>query len=338
MADPWVWGMLAWPIQLDILRSALLKDRYGVEHESNTTSSSNIYVDVDQQQQHYQHSQNCIQFSFSGVLQNGAQPGVLMANPVEPSVHERDLLINFFHALAVIYPCNTCRESYKKYLHQEPPETAMNLLVWFWELKNKVNNKLHRSGPELGLPIDKYEKRLLTVTSFSAVDQVWDLLCIFAINYPTTALSTVDTMTRTSSTIEKSAENRATTIVHSTEDTPQIMANRPSNDNDDPEDIRQQIYEKQKAYFQLIAAFHYFLGRLRTHCSLQQYLNPNDITKEDMHNRSTFVRWVVKQRQAWAKMTGGVAYSIDETYARYSPSPSISKPPSGYTCPNPALL
>jgi len=108
----------------------------------------------------------------------------IVSIPLEPDPYEKDLLIQFFHALAKVYPCKTCRDSYGRFLQTEPPDNVPNLFVWLWELKNKVNHKLGRDGPTLPLPLEKFDKRLRALSCFSAADQVWDLLCIFALNYP----------------------------------------------------------------------------------------------------------------------------------------------------------
>lgn len=158
MADPWIWGMLAWPIQMDVVRSALLKR----------------YSSCQPQTGH-------MQMRLPTAMQ---ATGAIVGIPLEPDPSERDLLFSFFHALAKVYPCSTCRDSYGQFLHVDPPDRATNLFVWLWELKNKVNHKLGRDGSSQCLPLEKFEKRLRVLSSFSAVDQVWDLLCIFALNYP----------------------------------------------------------------------------------------------------------------------------------------------------------
>lgn len=269
--------MLAWPVQLDVLRAALLK-------EYSSTDPYTGYMTM--------------RLTTSMQL-----PGGIVGQPLAPDPLERDLLMSFFHALAKIYPCSTCRESYARYIEQDPPEQSQNLFVWFWELKNKVNRKLGRDMSTQGLPLEKYEKRLRTLSSFTSTDQVWDLLCIFAINYP------------------------------------ELPPPQDTTDEQQRHAKEHDVVLKRRAYFQLLAVLSIFLGRLQTHHTMAKYLDPMTLTTRDLSSRQQFLSWIVQQRQAWAAFTHGLAYSYNDTLERFSPSPSQTVAPDGkYTCPNPALL
>jgi len=53
---------------------------------------------------------------------------------------------NFFYYLGKVMPCRYCRESYMKFIEEHPIDnnlkTRKDLTKWFYDIHNKVNNKL----------------------------------------------------------------------------------------------------------------------------------------------------------------------------------------------------
>lgn len=54
---------------------------------------------------------------------------------------------NFFTLVGKTLPCGLCRESYKKFLSENPVRATNreDLTRWFWEIHNEVNAKLGRT-------------------------------------------------------------------------------------------------------------------------------------------------------------------------------------------------
>jgi len=59
----------------------------------------------------------------------------------------------FFTRVGDILPCKYCRESYKKFIREIPPDLTNRdaLVEWFWTIHNKVNEKLEDTYPEATL-------------------------------------------------------------------------------------------------------------------------------------------------------------------------------------------
>jgi len=335
MADSWIWGMLMWPVQMDVARSAVLSqhDIYYHEQYLDQQAKSDKLSDENKT------NGLLVGFHFPPSM-NAA--GSIVGIPLSPFPTEHDLLYAFFHALADIYPCGTCRESYGYFSTHDPPENSPNILMWVWELKNKVNRKLHRDGSAQSLPLEKFEKRLRIISSFSSVDHVWDLLSIFAQYYPDIPPNMLSTTTNTPSS---PAPGNIGNSQHTTDNEDEII----------------KVLQRRRSYFILLAALSVFLGRLKTHHTLKLFLDPMTLTAEDIASRDQFVSWIVRQRQKWADYVGnGLACSLAETKNRYGNNNNSTSPHTtaaaklcsvqnennsnnnlsniGYTCPNPALL
>lgn len=87
----------------------------------------------------------------------------------------------FWSALQFVLPCKWCRQSYTRFLKDDPP--AYPFRQWLWRIRNQVNLKL--SQPVLAW--EKFERRCLVSSGFSSVATWQDLCFILALNYnPTT--------------------------------------------------------------------------------------------------------------------------------------------------------
>lgn len=79
---------------------------------------------------------------------------VTFGYPVDPAKFDNEkelepgttaeLYRNFFISVGGVLPCKYCRESYKEFVKELPPDVTNRdtLVKWFWEIHNKVNNKL----------------------------------------------------------------------------------------------------------------------------------------------------------------------------------------------------
>ena len=69
-------------------------------------------------------------------------------NGLAPGTTKKNYQI-FFEYLGTILPCKYCRESYIIYYNKDPVSNHLNtrdsLIKWFWNIHNKVNNKLGTS-------------------------------------------------------------------------------------------------------------------------------------------------------------------------------------------------
>lgn len=90
----------------------------------------------------------------------------------------------FFHSLEDFLPCKNCRDSYTTYLKTMPPRVAHNdMVTWIFELRNKVNDKLHVPVP-CRISLEMFRKRLKSYSSYTSIPDVLDMLHIFARNHP----------------------------------------------------------------------------------------------------------------------------------------------------------
>lgn len=83
--------------------------------------------------------------------------------PIDPSIfdEEHDLpdgttklnYEQFFRKVGDILPCRYCRDSYKEFIKEIPPDASSRdtLVEWLWKIHNKVNNKLEDKYPEASL-------------------------------------------------------------------------------------------------------------------------------------------------------------------------------------------
>lgn len=82
-----------------------------------------------------------------------------------------------WYALRDILPCKYCRQSYRKFVNEDPP--TKSYIKWLWTLRNKVNLKLEKPLFEW----DKFQRRCHVYSSFSSLDMWWDIHFIMALNY-----------------------------------------------------------------------------------------------------------------------------------------------------------
>lgn len=74
---------------------------------------------------------------------------VLMGYPEKnPTNTQKRDYVKFLKSLGKVMPCNLCRDSYKKFLKELPLtqkvlRSRKNLVMWFFKIHNKVNQKLN---------------------------------------------------------------------------------------------------------------------------------------------------------------------------------------------------
>ena len=149
-ADPTTWGPLAWNLKHDIVRAAVRPIFFGLSTQDNGGGGGHL----------------------------AALNGLTMDWQSERG----QMLLQYLNLLGLLYSCGTCRTWYAKDIAtpEHTLENATNLLVWLWELKARVNEKLGHTT----LPLEQYEKRWTLWTSFGSVDGLWDFLILLAGNFP----------------------------------------------------------------------------------------------------------------------------------------------------------
>ncbi len=97
---------------------------------------------------------------------------VTFGYPVDPEKFDKEkelmpgttanLYSNFFVQIGDILPCKYCRESYKQFVKELPPDVSgrNSLVEWFWKIHNKVNEKLEDNYDDSSLEIikERYER------------------------------------------------------------------------------------------------------------------------------------------------------------------------------------
>ena len=82
-----------------------------------------------------------------------------------------------WYTLKNILPCKYCRQSYRKFIREDPP--ARPYTKWVCALQNKVNIKLEKPLFEW----EKFQRRCHVYGSFSSPTTWWDIHFILALNY-----------------------------------------------------------------------------------------------------------------------------------------------------------
>jgi hypothetical protein len=85
--------------------------------------------------------------------------------PWEPSAEQKENYFNFFKLTGTVFPCRYCRESYQKFITEEPTcldikvmKNRKTLVTWLYDIHNKVNKKLGvKNIPTLKQVWDRYE-------------------------------------------------------------------------------------------------------------------------------------------------------------------------------------
>ena len=106
----------------------------------------------------------------------------------------KNIYKNFFVGLGDILPCKYCRASYSEFIQELPIDGFLgnqeDLTYWFYEIHNKVNNKLRNQGfmhtrdPSYKSIYKKYDRILKQArTDPKAADCMWYLLHAISFNY-----------------------------------------------------------------------------------------------------------------------------------------------------------
>jgi len=85
--------------------------------------------------------------------------------PWEPSAEQKEDYFNFFKLTGNVLPCRYCRESYQKFIAEQPTcldihvmQNRKTLVTWLYNIHNKINNKLDvKNTPSLKQVWDRYE-------------------------------------------------------------------------------------------------------------------------------------------------------------------------------------
>ncbi len=85
--------------------------------------------------------------------------------------------IEIWNTLRLVLPCKWCRQSYRKFIREDPPRAPYT--KWIWNLRNKVNTKLEKPTFEF----EKFQRRCHVYSSFSCPSTWWDIHFILALNY-----------------------------------------------------------------------------------------------------------------------------------------------------------
>ena len=95
----------------------------------------------------------------------------------QPNHVSSKLCLDIWTTLRLMLPCKWCRQSYRKFIREDPPHAPYT--KWLWTLKNKVNAKLEKPALEW----EKFQRRCHVYSSFSTPGTWWDLYFILAMNY-----------------------------------------------------------------------------------------------------------------------------------------------------------
>jgi len=123
------------------------------------------------------------------MLYRGYAPGAAALPKPAQRVAYAQRLVWIAMALRYVLPCRHCRESYRKNYATLPPpdprasgrDDGMSWVAWLWRMHNAVNDKLDR---KCTLSLNKFRKRLLAWTVLIDEVQLWDLLVVVTLNYP----------------------------------------------------------------------------------------------------------------------------------------------------------
>lgn len=88
-----------------------------------------------------------------------------------------DVYTKIWHIFQFMLPCKWCRESYTKFIRDDPPRKPYRR--WIWALRNKVNIKLQKPIFEW----EKFERRCHVYSAFCQQSTWWDIQFILAMNY-----------------------------------------------------------------------------------------------------------------------------------------------------------
>lgn len=95
----------------------------------------------------------------------------------------RDIVISFFKSMAFLLPCKYCRQSYRRYITNIPPEPYFQEsqgITWLWQIHDQVNDKLDKKN---SLSLRDFQKRLKSRTFMAGPECLFDFLFILGVNY-----------------------------------------------------------------------------------------------------------------------------------------------------------
>lgn len=110
--------------------------------------------------------------------------------PINPTIKDKQTYGLFFNSLKHILPCKYCRKSLSKFYNQIPIENHLQskemLTLWFYQIHNKVNNKLRRQGL---IKISNPKKNEIDVIYEKLIENPcqipgWDFLYCMIFNFP----------------------------------------------------------------------------------------------------------------------------------------------------------
>ena len=110
--------------------------------------------------------------------------------PINPTLQQKQDFGLFFNALKYILPCKYCRKSLEKFYKQLPIQEHLSsketLTTWFFEIHNKVNNKLRRQGLVKTSNPKKKDIDIIYETMINEPCKIpgWDFLYCMVFNFP----------------------------------------------------------------------------------------------------------------------------------------------------------
>jgi len=80
--------------------------------------------------------------------------------PVQPTEEEKKTVKTFFHTIAQLLPCASCRDDFSKLLKSYPIDTVNrdSLTRWLVEAHNRVNERLGKPRLSYEVVANKYEQ------------------------------------------------------------------------------------------------------------------------------------------------------------------------------------
>jgi len=168
MIPPYVFGPLVWPLGTDMIRAF-----YVAWGDANVSAKQT----VDQHDGGDTKAQSPFQMST-----------VLIPRAVDSKkIHHTEQkpitvdVLTFFYALRRLVGCAYCRASFSEFLSEDPPERHLDdLHAWWNSVHNSVNAKTHQRP----FPLAWMRNKLEVYSEFVSMNQVWDLIFLFAAHMP----------------------------------------------------------------------------------------------------------------------------------------------------------
>jgi hypothetical protein len=88
-------------------------------------------------------------------------PDAFDHNLEQPVGTTRERYLQFFESCAFVFPCRYCRESYQRFIQEDPVSGSLkdraSLTRWLWRIHERVNEKLGKKGITYEELVRRYE-------------------------------------------------------------------------------------------------------------------------------------------------------------------------------------